>query len=270
FSPRPPFPASDVLSANPKVSVAYLLHGTGAGGPSWTKLHATAGTGIRPPDASEIAFTDNPHLKPERSRSVDFGVEQGLAGGRVVLDATAFVNRYNDLIVAIGRSLQDYSQFQTDNISNARARGVELSGVVRVGGGLEARVSYTFLDTAILAVNHGNVAPAPFTVGDWLLRRPRHAGSVDLLWTRGRVTAFGDLGARGRTLDVEPSYGAFGGLFTNPGYAVLDAGGSVRLGGGLELFVRGSNLLNRPYEEVYGYPAAGRLAMVGVRFTTAR
>ncbi len=269
FSPRPAFPESAVLSANPKASVAWLVHGDD-GRASWTKLHATAGTGIRPPDAFEIAFTNNPHLKPERSRSVDFGVEQGIAGGRVILDATAFVNRYNDLIVAVGRSLQDYSQFQTDNISNARARGLELSGAVRIGGGLEARVSYTFLDTSILAVDHGRVAPAPFHVGDWLLRRPRHAGNVDLLWTRGRVTAFGDLGARGRTLDVEPTLGAFGGLFTNPGYTVLDAGGSVRLNGGLELFVRADNLLDRRYEEVFGFPAAGRLALAGVRFTAGR
>ncbi|MDE3155611.1 MAG: TonB-dependent receptor [Acidobacteriota bacterium] len=270
YSPRPAFPPNVVLSANPKASVAYLLSGTGVGSGSWTKLHATAGTGIRPPDASEIAFTDNPHLKPERSRSLDAGIEQGLADGRVVLDATAFLNRYDDLIVAIGRSLQDYSQFQTDNISNARARGVELSGAFRLGAGLQARVSYTFLDTAILAVTHGAVAPAPFQVGDWLLRRPRHAGTIDLVWTRGRVTAFGDLGARGRTLDVDPSYGAFGGLFTNPGYAVLNAGGSVRIGRGLELFVRGTNLLDRRYEEVYGYPAAGRLAMAGLRFSTGR
>ena len=42
----------------------------------WTRLHAAAGTGIRPPDALEIAFTDNPNLKPERSRSVEAGVDQ--------------------------------------------------------------------------------------------------------------------------------------------------------------------------------------------------
>ena len=52
------------------------------------------GTGIRPPDAFEIAFTDNPGLKPERSNSVEFGVTQTLAGGAVQLDATAFFNQY--------------------------------------------------------------------------------------------------------------------------------------------------------------------------------
>ena len=271
FSPRPPLPESTVLSPNPKVSVAYFFRPGGTGRSTWTRLHATAGTGIRPPDAVELAFTDNPHLKPERSRSADIGIEQGFARGRVVLDATAFLNRYNDLIVAVGRSLLDFSQFATDNISNAQARGLEISGAVRVGGGLQARVAYTFLDSRVLAVNGSrDVAPPPFQVGEWLLRRPRQEGSVDLLWTRGRVTAFGDVGARGRTLDVEPTLGAFGGLFWNPGYTVVNAGATVRVGHGVALFARVANLLDRRYEEVYGYPASGRLAMVGLRVSTSR
>ena len=42
---------------------------------SFTKVRGLAGTGIRPPDGFEIAFTDNPSLKPERSRSGEVGVD---------------------------------------------------------------------------------------------------------------------------------------------------------------------------------------------------
>ena len=49
---------------------------------NFTKIRGAAGTGIRPPDAFEIAFTDNPSLKPERSSSVEAGVDQALFDGR--------------------------------------------------------------------------------------------------------------------------------------------------------------------------------------------
>jgi outer membrane cobalamin receptor len=66
-------------------------------------------------------------------------------------------------------------------------------------------------------------------------------------------------------LDVEPTYGAFGGLFTAPGFAVLDAGASWRVARFVSVFGRGLNLLDRQYEEAYGYPSPGRQGMVGLR-----
>src|SRR6185503_10775669 len=99
FSPRPPFPSDTVVSANPKVSAAWFV--TSSDG-NFTKIRGSAGTGIRPPDAFEIAFTDNPALKPERSKSVDAGVDQALFNGRGLIEATVFFNNYDDLIVATG------------------------------------------------------------------------------------------------------------------------------------------------------------------------
>ena len=69
---------------------------------NFTKVRGSAGTGIRPPDAFEIAYTDNPSLQPERSKSFDAGVEQALFGGRGLVEATVFFNNYDDLIVATG------------------------------------------------------------------------------------------------------------------------------------------------------------------------
>jgi len=271
YSPRPVFDADTRTAVNPRVSVAWFLAGSDRGGArGWTRLHASAGTGMRAPDALEIAFTDNPGLKPERSRSVEAGVDQSLAGERLVVGASVFSNRYDDLIVSIGPALRDASRFRTDNISNARSRGVEVFASTRTHWGLAGRVSYTFLDTEILAVDRLGEAPPPFRAGDPLIRRPRHAASLDVTFSRGRLSAFGRLGGRGRTLDVEPSYDTFGGLFEAAGYSVLDAGASVRLARGVEVVGRVGNLLNRAYEETYGYPALGRHATIGVRFAAGR
>jgi outer membrane cobalamin receptor len=270
FSPRPALAEDERWSANPRLSAAFLLAGPREGARGWTRIHGAAGTGIRAPDALEIAFTDNPALLPERSRSVEAGVDQALLRERLIVGATAFFNRYDDLIVAVGPALADASRYRTDNISNARAHGAELSAAFRAGWGLTARASYTFLGTEILAVDRLDEAPPPFAVGDPLLRRPRHLASLDLTFARGSLTAFGHIGGRSRTLDVEPTYGTWGGLFTNPGFSSVDVGGSWRIGRAVEAIGRIGNLFNRSYEETFGFPALGRNAMIGVRVAAGR
>jgi outer membrane cobalamin receptor len=270
FATRPAFDTDTRGSVNPRVSAAFFLAGPSSGVPGWTRLHAAAGTGMRAPDALEIAFTDNPGLKPERSRSVEAGVDQALAGERAVVGVTAFYNRYDDLIVAVGPSLKDASRYRTDNISNAQARGIECSASLRPRSGLAVRLAYTFLDTEVLAIDGLREAAPPFHVGDALLRRPRHAASLDVTYARSRLAAFAHAGARTRTLEPEPNFGTFGGLFFNPGYTVVDAGASWRLARAIEVIGRVGNLLDRHYEEAFGFPALGRNATIGVRIAAVR
>lgn len=272
FQPRPDFPADTVVSVNPKIAGSWLLTSQlpGSGAEQWTRLRASAGTGIRPPDALEIAFTDNPGLKPERSRSAEVGVTQALRAGAIQIDVAAFFNDYDDLIIAVGR-FDNASAFRTDNISNARSRGVELSGAWRPSAGVDVRASYTFLSTEVRAVDSADgEAPPPYHVGDPLLRRPRHQGAVDARWAKGRMNAFGEVLFRGGTLDAEPAFGPTGGLYTNPGYGVTNVGASFRVTRGLDIYGRVTNLFDRAYEEVLGYPAPGRLAFIGVRLAASR
>jgi outer membrane cobalamin receptor len=265
------FSADTVVSVNPKVAMSWLVSGAlpATGARRWTRIRAAAGTGIRPPDVFEIALTDNPGLKPERSRSVEAGVTQALAAGAVQLDATTFFNHYDDLIISAG-SIRDVSRYRTDNVSNARARGVELGGVWQIRAGLNVRAFYTFLDTEIRAIDNTSQAPSPYQVGDPLLRRPRHSGSVLAGYTHDRWTAFATIDARGKTLDAEPAFGPSGGLYENPGRGLVDIGGSIRLTRGVEVFARALNLFDRHYEEVLGFPSPGRTAFIGVRVAARR
>jgi outer membrane cobalamin receptor len=269
YSPRPEMAADDIVSVNPKISGAYYLR---AASGSQTKVRASAGTGIRPPDGFELAFTDNPALQPERSRSFEAGVDQTFASGRGLVEATWFRNTFDDLIVAVGRFVGS-SRYRTDNISNARAAGLELATTMRTrasGFDIQGRVSYTFLDTEILAVDLADAAPSPFTAGQSLLNRPRHQWAIDAGVSRARITGWIRGGGRGRVLTVEPSQGTFGGLFDAAGYNVWNAGASVRLSRQVEIFGRLDNLFDRRYEEVFGFPALGRGAMAGLRLATGR
>jgi len=263
FTPRPAFPEETINSVNPKIAASFRIADS-------TRLRGAFGTGIRPPDAFEIAFTDNSGLRPERSKSGEFGATQTLAGSAVQLDATAFFNSYTDLIISVGRTFSGSSRYRTDNISNARARGAEFSAAWLGNSGVGVRANYTFVDSEILAVNGSSSAQTPFAVGDPLVRRPRHSGSIDASLTLGPISAFAEMQMRGETLDIEPAFGASGGLYPNEGYTVFNLGGSWRPVKPLEVFLRALNLFDRHYEEVLGYPAPGRTAYVGVRVAVGR
>jgi outer membrane cobalamin receptor len=268
FTPRPDFPRDVVVSVNPRVSANVRLADAGT---RWTRLRANAGTGIRPPSAFEIAFTDNPGLRPERSRSLDGGVEQGLLAGRLVVDTTYFWNDFDDMIITVGRSLADTSRYVSDNLSNARTQGLETTVAGRPAAALTIRAGYVWQRTRILAVDGGSGrAPTPFRTGDRLLRRPGHSGFVDAMVRHDRVSGFFRLDGRGQSLDIDPSFGASGGLFDNPGYTVADAGLAVDLTRRLQFHLRATNLFNRGYEEILGFPGLGRGLMGGVRVAAGR
>ena len=274
YGARPLISASAITKVNPRASVAYLARETDSG--SWlgtTRLHASFGTGIRAPDGLELAFTDNPHLKPEKSISFDSGVEQRFFNSRTLLDLTYFYNKFDDQIVTLGGSLTNLSTFVSDNLGNSRAQGLEASFRLRPIGWLEVSGEYTLLGTAILALDGSSLVQAPFHVGQELYRRPENSGGFNLTWQRRRLTLNANAYLRGQTLDLEPNDGVFACelglrcLFPDAGYAVLNGGFSYRVVRGLEIYGHLNNLLDKKYEEVLGYPALPLNFLAGLKFT---
>ena len=267
FGLRPLLPASSLTKVNPRIAVTYLAHDGGASRVGATRLHGTFGTGIRAPSGFELAFTNNPRLKPEKSLSFDSGVEQRFFSDRAVFDATYFFNRFEDQIVVLGGSLTNLSSFVSDNLANSRAHGLETTLRLRPSPAWQFAAHYTWLNSAILALDGTTLTPSPFAVGQPLLRRPRNSGGFNASWQRGRWTLNLNGYWRSRVLDVEPNYGAFGGLFTNQGYTLANAGFAYRLPRGVELYGRLNNFLNQKYEEAFGFPSLHLNFLAGVRFT---
>jgi outer membrane receptor protein involved in Fe transport len=260
---RPFFPAQTISRANPKLAAAYVL--------GRTRWHSSFGTGMRPPAGFDLAYTNNPALKPERTRGLDAGVEQKLFHDRLALGGTYFYNHFYDLIVTLGGSLSQLGLYQTGNLANSRAQGGEFSAKLRPARWIFVSGWYTLLKSEILSLNGSeNLAPAPFQVGQELLRRPANSGAVVAAFTRGKVGV--DLTGyfRGSVLDVEPTYGATNGLFRNPGYANLGININYALGRGLTAYGDLRNALNQHYEEVFGYPSLRLNFVAGMKWTLSK
>lgn len=266
---QPGIPSNSVVSTNPQISVAYLARESdGEGFFGATRLHASFGTGIRMPDGFELAFTNNPALKPEKSIGFDAGIEQRMAQDKAVLDVTYFYNRFKDQIVTTGDLP---TNFDSENIGKSRADGLETSIRLRPLRSLEFSGSYTWLNTSILALDGFMEPSPPFTVGEPLLRRPHNSAGFNATWTRKRLMLNLNGTIRGAVLDIEPNDGTFTCtfepkcVFRNPGYELLNAGFSYRLPKGIEVYGRLNNFLNQKYEEAFGFPSLRLNFMAGIK-----
>lgn len=261
---RPFFPKSSINTANPKAAVAYVPT-------AGTRLHASFGTGIRPPSGFDLAFTNNPALQPERTRSFDAGLEQRLFHNLLLLDGTWFYNRYYDLIVTLGGSLSALGHYQTANLANSRGQGAEFSASLRPSRSVFIRGSYMLLKTRILSLDgSNNLAPLPFQVGQPLTRRPENSGSIVGTYTHGRFAV--DLTGyfRGRALFEEPYFGASNGLFWNPGYANFGLNLNYELPRSVTIYGNLRNMFNDHYEEIFGFPSPRLNFVAGVKWRIAR
>jgi len=264
FPARPDFPAHTDSRLNPKISGVYMLQQN-------ERLHASYGTGIRPPGGSDLAFTNNPGLKPERTESYDVGIEQRFLNNQLSLDATYFHNNYRDLIVSLGGSLATLSQYYTDNVAKANAKGVEASAKYRPATWISVTGNYMWLESEVLSLDGGNgLVQQYYYLGQPLPRRPKQSGSLLANFHYGKVDANLTGYFRGRDLDVEPSEGAFGGLFRSSGYVAAGINVNYRLRHNLTLYANLRNALDRRYEEIYGFPAPLLNVVAGVKWSLAR
>jgi outer membrane cobalamin receptor len=261
---RPTFAPRTDTRLDLKIAGAYSID-------KKTRLHASYGTGIRPPGGADLAFTNNPALKPERTEGYDIGVEERFFSNRISLDVTWFRNRYKDMIVALGGALASLSQYSSDNLGNARAEGVESSARFRPAPWLSVTGSYTWLETAALSLSGGSgLIEQYFYLGQPLLRRPKQSGSVVATFHYKRLDTNLVGYFRGHSLDVEPNYGAAEGLYRNGGYQNVGINLNFRVKGNITVYGNLRNALDERYEEVYGYPNPLLNVVAGVKWNLAR
>ncbi len=240
-----------------------------------TRLRAAAGTAFKEPTFFEnfaAGFvTGNPDLEPERSTSFEAGIEQDLAAGRVTLGVTGFVQRFRDM-VQFTFAVANPGDPNYVNIAEANANGIETVLEVQNVGPIAGGVSYTWLDTNVGDAGFSAGADEEFVEGLPLIRRARHSFStrVQSAWRLpvqlGAVLTY--VGVRDDLRFAQfpdPTR-----RIELPSYATLDLSGAATLlsprGGrpGLGVRARVENLFNERYEQTAGFPARGRVVLVGL------
>lgn len=296
----------------PRVSVAaYLRPPSATGALGDTKATFNAGRGIKAPTidqqlssvhaliaASNTAPIAVDPIGPERSRTIDVGVEQGLARGRARVRLSYFDQVFTDLIEYVGKGalaqlgvspgVLDTIQFGAyANAQSNDASGIELSGDAAAGA-LRVTATYTYLDARVTdSLSNGTLFPSyndrfpaiPIgqyspLVGSRPFRRPAHSGSVVLGYERERLQlslAGYFMGKADESTYLTDEFFGSSMLLPNrnllAGYQRVDLGGSYRVHPRARVYVAAANAFNERYAAAAGYPALPRVVRTGVTLT---
>ncbi len=243
------------FAAVPRVSAAVVLRrGDSNGWLGMTRPKANFGLGIREPNFIESFsqnpyFLGNPHLKPERTRSLEVGLEQHLLRDKVRAEVNLFSSQFNDLI---SYQITDYSTYEGSyfNLARSRVRGVE--NIIEAMPVSQVRVSagYTYLNSKVL--KSANPFDPVFQEGARLLLRPSHSGHLGLIWSASRW----HLGTTVFLVGNRAASDFVGlGMTEAAGYVRVDCSGSIQINSRVSFYSAFENLLNREYVEALGYPA---------------
>lgn len=204
--------------------------------PDW-RFRTSWGTGFRAPSFDELYspgyfgfYAGNPLLQPERSRSVEGGLEFTPAPEHH-FTLSVWHTRVRDLIAFDGVN------YAAINVNRATLDGAELSYRF-VRGRWNAGTAITVQD------------PRNDDTGSPLLRRPRRKLAADAHYDLGNGW---DVSADTLVASVRQDYGGADG-----GYALLNLGARWNFHPGWSAQLRLNNLFDKNYELAHGYQTPGR------------
>jgi len=235
----------------------------------------------------------------ERSRSFDFGVEQGLWNERARLGLTYFHERFVDLIEFVDKSAlpqlgvppavaSALTFGATINSDSFRSRGAEVEFKASLSRDLSFQAEYTYLG-AVVTRSFASSALSPAInpafpgipigafsplVGNRPFRRAPHSGSLLIDYSRRRygvnLTGYFVSESDDSTF---LSDGYFGNTMLLPnrnllaGYQLVDASGWFDVRHGVTLYTSMGNILSKRYEAAFGFPALPLTFRTGVKIT---
>jgi vitamin B12 transporter len=169
-----------------------------------------------------------------------------------------------------GASLTGYRQRLHDEIvNNGNFTSVLNSPGSSRRSGIEATVDWKLGDQLRLSANYAYLKSTQpdLATGERLTetRRPKHSGSIALDGASGRFSYGASLAYVGRHLDNRDTF-PFARVALGS-YWLADARVAYAIRPGIELFARGSNLLNQDYQDVFSYRTEGRAIYAGVRLS---
>jgi vitamin B12 transporter len=238
---------------------ASLLANLGGG----FSLTGSYGEGIAQPTFFDLygffpgSFVGNPSLKPEISR----GFEASVRYRKGAFDAavTGYRQRLHDEIV----DTFDPFTFLSSTVNRS---------AVSHRSGLEVELGWSFADWLRFSANYAYLhasQPDAAEIGQVReVRRPKNSGSIALDGARSRLTYGASLAYVGARSDSD--FDQFPAApVTLHAYWLAGARIAYALNSRIQLFVRGANLLNQRYEDVFGYHTEGRAGYVGFRISSS-
>ncbi|MBK9098159.1 MAG: TonB-dependent receptor [bacterium] len=222
-----------------RIAPAYIFWQTG------TKLKATVGTGFKAPTLFYLydPLYGNTELEPEKSFGWDAGVEQFFWSEGFSIGANYFFNKFDDMFGF------DPITFKSININKAQTNGVEIFTKAILTSEIEIKANYTYTNAIDKSEN-------TVDFNKKLYRRPEHKAGLFLSYLFSE-----DLNANVELIYVskreEPDFVNYPSRIIVPDYLLVNFAAHYDILPFIRLQGRIENLLDKEYEEIYGFGTAG-------------
>ena len=230
-----------------------------------TKFRSSIGTGIKFATLNDYFYDTNvinkESLKPEKSYSIDFGLDKTLLENKLNYGITLFYMEYDDTISNWASHKASGSSYTIDNSSGkVKSKGLELFGNLNTSLIDNIKLGYTYTDAY-----DGEDCDDPDSscIDEMPVRVPRHYINADIIKKFGTITTNLKTKFTSETRD----YGNVNNGFTQvilDNYAQFDFLASAKYYD-YNVFFNINNIFNEKFEQAYQYSMPGREIYLGIK-----
>jgi len=225
-----------------------------------TKVRGLVASGFKAPTlyqlfapADAFFLGGNPNLKPERSISYEYGLDQYLYGEKVMAGVTYFHTVYRNLIDALYNP-NTWVTDQYTNVGKAQVHGVEASCTLKPVEGVMVRTGFTYQKTM------------DFANDQELPRRPSRKLFLETFWQATKELSVDTRIRYNGPMSDNKSNPAWGlDTYKVKEYTVVDLVVNYDINKYFSAYVKMDNLFNKYYEDVRGYTTAPFAAYGGIK-----
>jgi vitamin B12 transporter len=234
------------------------------------RIRGSLSTAFNAPAFNELRPTlytvGSPDLRPEKIRSAEFGLVTNFHSDVFQFSTSYFAQTFSDLIQYVNGGPPTFKG-SFANLTGATSNGYEAELQVAPALNWRGTASYTIVNPKVTRIDPGY--DGGDQVGDALIRRPTHSGSLMLSYSRPWGASLGtSVSYVGKRPDLDfaqfPSP-----RITLPAYAKVDLSAEYPLTsiarGGLAINARLENLFDKHYEDVLHFKAPGRTILIGAK-----
>ena len=237
------------------------------------KLKGSYGTGFRFPSLYELYFVyaantqSIDYVKAENSRSYDIGVEKFFSNINLMLEATYFNLKYDDVLEGWKTGTSSGLAYTTQNMpGTVKSQGLELVSKWNVNNNLNFGLNYTYTSTYDGAEQDDPNKSASYTNAQ-MVRVPRN---IINLKTNFKIPNYENLDftLNSKWSDVARDYGNGNRSYNDErtdDYLVNDLIVKYNLWNSYNIFLNVTNLLNEKYETARDYSQLGRSFNLGFK-----
>jgi vitamin B12 transporter len=202
------------------------------------------------------SFLGNPDLTPEQGRGIELGWTRSFADDRLRAELLWYRTRLEDEIDGFVFDPATGAFTARNRDADSRREGTEASLRLQLTAATRIRLRHAFVDASEPDASGGRVRE---------IRRPRHSGSVSIDHAFRSVPASLRIDAVWNGPRDDRDFATFPATVVElDDHLLVGAALSWSLAPGVDLFVRGENLLDEQFEEVLGYRGPGRALHAGI------